>query len=157
MNDILKVQRAIKGDKDAFKELIKDNKTYLFKMAYLHTKYEEDAKDIFQETVMRAYRGIKKLKNPENFKTWITRILINTANSYLSTVGMVDLDENVDLKVENRYISKVDSEVKIDLYNAIDTLEEKYKNIIILRYYYDLKIDNIGEILEMNPNTVKHI
>ncbi|RDY28968.1 sigma-70 family RNA polymerase sigma factor [Romboutsia weinsteinii] len=155
MDDILKVQRAIKGDKEAFKELMKDNKQYLFKMAYLHTKYEEDAKDIFQESIMKAYKGIKNLKNPEYFKTWITRILINTANSYLLKVGMVDLDENVENHQNNRYVVENNSEVKIDLYNAIDTLEEKYKNAIILRYYYDLKIDEIAEILEANPNTIK--
>lgn len=149
MNDKLKVRKAIKGDKDAFRELIKENYKYLYKVAYMHTKYEEDAKDIVQETVYKAYKSIGKLKSPEYFKTWITRILINESNTFLSKIGMIDLEDKV------AYIKEEDSEIKVDMNNAIDLLEDKYKNAIILRYYYDLKVDDIAQILDLNPNTVK--
>ncbi|WP_304970186.1 sigma-70 family RNA polymerase sigma factor [Romboutsia ilealis] len=126
----------------------------LCKEAYMRCKYEEDVKEIVQETIYKAYRNISSLKEPQYFKTWLSRILINVANDYLRKKGMVDLelDEKAYIKevvVEDRV------EIKIDLYNAIDTLEDKYKDAIILRYINDLKIEDISKILDRPINTIK--
>ena len=120
----------------------------------MRCKYEEDVKEIVQETIYKAYRNISSLKEPQYFKTWLSRILINVANDYLRKKGMVDLelDEKAYIKevvVEDRV------EIKIDLYNAIDTLEDKYKDAIILRYINDLKIEDISKILDRPINTIK--
>ena len=60
---------------------------------------------------------------------------------------------------ENDYIKEVHRddkvEIKIDLYNAIDELEDKYKDVIILRYLEDLKVEEISQILERPVNTIK--
>ncbi len=64
----------------------------------------------------------------------------------------LELDEKAYIKevvVEDRV------EIKIDLYNAIDTLEDKYKDAIILRYINDLKIEDISKILDRPINTIK--
>ena len=154
MEDILLVKRAIKGDRDSFEELINIYFDRLYKEAYLRCKYEEDAKEIVQETVYKAYRNIKTLKEPQYFKTWISRILINVANDYLRKNGMIELSHD-----ENSYITKVHNDdnidVKIDLYNAIDELEDKYKDVIILKYIDDLKLEEISTILDRPVNTIK--
>lgn len=149
MKDIIKVKRAIRGEKEAFKELINEHYQYLYKIAYMHTKYEEDSKDIVQETVYKAYRSMKSLKDPSKFKTWITRILINESNTFLAKVGMIDLED------KEGYIKEDNKEIKIDMSKAIDLLEDKYKSVIILRYFYDLKVNDIAAQLDLNPNTVK--
>ncbi|MDO4925246.1 MAG: sigma-70 family RNA polymerase sigma factor [Turicibacter sp.] len=154
MEDILLVKRAIKGDRDSFEQLINIYFDRLYKEAYLRCKYEEDAKEIVQETIYKAYRNIKTLKEPQYFKTWISRILINVANDYLRKNGMIELTHD-----ENSYITKVHNDnnidVKIDLYNAIDELEDKYKDVIILKYIEDLKLEEISTILDRPVNTIK--
>lgn len=154
MEDILLVKRAINGDRDSFEELINIYFDRLYKEAYLRCKYEEDAKEIVQETIYKAYRNIKTLKEPQYFKTWISRILINVANDYLRKNGMIELTHD-----ENSYITKVHNDnnidVKIDLYNAIDELEDKYKDVIILKYIEDLKLEEISTILDRPVNTIK--
>ena len=97
---------------------------------------------------------IRSLKDPQYFKTWFSRILINVANDYLRNKGMVDLELD-----ETSYVKEVviedQIEIKIDLYNAIDELEDKYKDAVILRYIDDLKIEDISKILDRPVNTIK--
>lgn len=139
MEDILLVKRAIKGDREAFEDLINMYFDRLYKEAYLRCKHEEDAKEVVQETIYKAYKNIKGLKEPKYFKTWVSKILINVCNDYLRKNGMIDLEHD-----ENDYVKKVHNddevEIKIDLYNAMDELEDKYKDVIILRYIEDLKV-----------------
>lgn len=154
MEDILLVKRAIKGDRESFEKLIDMYFDRLYKEAYLRCKYEEDAKEIVQETIYKAYRNIHKLKEPQYFKTWLSRILINVANDYIRKNGMIELNHS-----ENDFVSEVHKddniEIKIDLYNAIDELEDKYKDAIILRYIEDLKVEEISTILDRPVNTIK--
>lgn len=154
MEDILLVKRAIKGSREAFEDLINMYFDRLYKEAYLRCKHEEDAKEIVQETIYKAYRNIKSLKEPKYFKTWLSKILINVSNDYMRKNGMIELEHD-----ENGYVKKVHNhdqiEIKIDLYNALDELEDKYKDVIILRYIEDLKIEDISQILERPVNTIK--
>ena len=154
MEEILLVKKAIKGDRNSFEELINIYFDRLYKEAYLRCKYEDDAKEIVQETIYKAYKSINTLKEPKYFKTWISKILINVANDYLRKNGMIDLNHK-----EDDYICEIHNdnnvEVKIDLYNAIDELEDKYKDAIILRYINDLKLEEISIILDRPVNTIK--
>lgn len=154
MEDVLLVKRAIKGDRQSFEKLMYIYFDRLCREAYIRCKYEEDVKEIVQETIYKAYRNIRSLKEPQYFKTWLSRILINVANDYLRNKGMVDLELD-----ETSYVKEVviedKIEIKIDLYNAIDELEDKYKDAVILRYIDDLKIEDISKILDRPVNTIK--
>lgn len=154
MEDILLVKKAIKGDREAFEYLINLYFDRLYKEAYLRCKHEEDAKEIVQETIYKAYKNVKSLKEAKYFKTWLSKILINVSNDYMSKNGMIDLEHD-----ENHYVKEIHNdnqvEIKIDLYNAMDELEDKYKDVIILRYVEDLKIEDISKILERPINTIK--
>mgnify|MGYP001125517999 FL=1 len=72
------VEKAVKGNREAFGELIMMHQEYLYKLAYMYTKNEQDALDAVQECAMRAMISMDKLRVPAYFRTWITRILINS-------------------------------------------------------------------------------
>ena len=154
MEEVFLVKRATKGDRQSFEKLMDIYFDRLCREAYIRCKYEEDVKEIVQETIYKAYRNIRSLKEPQYFKTWLSRILINVANEYLRNKGMVDLELD-----ETSYVKEVviedKIEIKIDLYNAIDELEDKYKDAVILRYIDDLKIEDISKILDRPVNTIK--
>ena len=76
------VKRAMRGNVEAYGVLIREQKEYLYRTAYLYSGNEEDALEIVQETVLRAFRSIRNLKDPAVFRTWITRILINVSKDY---------------------------------------------------------------------------
>lgn len=147
------VEKAIKGDKSSIEILINKHKEYLYKMAFLYLKDEHEAIEICQETVYKAIMNLDKLKSPEYFKTWITRILINNIkDSQRSKSRFVDTIDNIEL-IDDITYEKLEN--RIDLYNAIDILEEKYKTPIILQYFHDMEIKEIARILDCNENTVK--
>ena len=66
-----------KIDKAVFIELFHQREEVLYRIAYMYVKNEDDALDIVNEAVCKAYSSVKRLKEPKYFNTWITRILIN--------------------------------------------------------------------------------
>ena len=76
------VRRAMRGSVEAYGILIEKQKEYLYRMAYLYAGNEDAALEIVQETVLRAFRSIRKLREPGLFRSWITRILINVSKDY---------------------------------------------------------------------------
>jgi RNA polymerase sigma-70 factor, ECF subfamily len=148
-----KVKKAKRGNDKAFQELIEAEKEKLYRMAYLYVKNESDAIDIVHETIYKAYISIKKLKETNYFSTWLTRILINTALDFIKKNQRVIPVEGLDQYGKN--IERLHIEERMDLVDAIDQLEEKYKTVIILRYYNDLTIKEIAKILNYPEGTVK--
>lgn len=146
------ISKSQHGDDYAFEKLIYLYEKYLYKMAFLYVKNEQDALDIYQETVLKTYMNISKLKDPNSFKTWITKILINTANSKSKHFVKFKYDFDEDCITDYSYLK---IEEKLDLYDAIDILDEKYRTPIILQYFYNLTIQQISEITNTNENTTK--
>lgn len=151
-NEEYLITQSKKGDDYAFEKLIDIYEKYLYKMAFLYVKNTQDALDIYQETVLKAYINISKLKNHKSFKTWITKILINNVYSRSKYFTKFENSYEEDFIGDFSYIN---IEEKIDLYDAIDILEEKYRTAIILQYFYDLTVQQISEITNTNQNTVK--
>ncbi len=147
------VKKAIRGNEDAFETLIKQESEKLYKTAFLYVRNKEDALDVLQETVYKAFISIKQVKQPEFFSTWLTKILIRTAFDLLRKRKNVLMDESI----LNTYPveTKQDIEGRLDLLNAITTLNHNYQTVIILFYYHDLTIHEIAEIMEKPENTVK--
>ncbi|WP_102691561.1 sigma-70 family RNA polymerase sigma factor [Rummeliibacillus pycnus] len=152
-NDKL-VKKAIKGNKKAFEQLIKQHYEQIYRTAYLYVHDEEDALDVVQETTYQAYTSIHSLKQPEYFMTWLTRIIIRCAGQMLKRRSkIVPLTEEVlsDLS----FIDQSDQDETIHLLNAIGQLKENYRTAIILFYYYDYSINTISEVMEIPEGTVK--
>ncbi|USQ64045.1 sigma-70 family RNA polymerase sigma factor [Clostridium sp. 16K-1-R1] len=153
LNEIRLIKESMKGNKESFGILIKNNKEYLYKMAFLYVKDEQDALEVIHETVYRAFLNIEKLKKAKFFNTWITRILINVSIDFLKKKGKNEmLDESTPIRKEKCEIS---TEEKLDLYNAIDLLNDNYKTVIIMMYFNDMKIKDISKVMEIPENTVK--
>lgn len=73
----LDVRLAKKGNKEAFGRLIECNKVSMYRVAVSMLGSKEDIEDSIQNSIIKAYEGIIKLKKNEYFKTWLIRILIN--------------------------------------------------------------------------------
>lgn len=139
------LEKAIDGDKKAFKKLIIKNSEYIYKLAFIHTKYEEDAKNIMQRSVVYIYDNIHKLSKYDNFEKYIIRVTIKHINEYLEEMGMVEQDNN-DYIDDNGYI---------DIFKGIDLLDIHLKNVVVLIYFYNMSYKDVGDILNMNESTVK--
>lgn len=147
-------KKAIHGNMHAYGELIHLYQKDLYRIAYLHVKNEDTALDIVSDTVIKGYEKIHKLREPAYFKTWLIRVLLNTVHDYFRQnheTADLTLLENTPADTS----TKIDLEEKMDLYHAIDTLPEKYRSVIVLKYYDELKISEISNILSMPEGTIK--
>jgi RNA polymerase sigma-70 factor (TIGR02954 family) len=143
-------KKAIKGNDEAFLQLIQTYKVDLYKTALSFLRNEEEALEAIQEVTYRAYKGIRKLKEPSFFKTWLIRIMINYCNDQLKKQKRVVSNEEV---LDSIGVSENHSEM--ELRDAMLGLEDRSREILTLKYFHDLKIKDIAETMQCPEGTVK--
>lgn len=151
MNDEDLVNAAQSGDAEAFYKLILNCKDKLYNIAFCYLKTEQDTLESIQEVTYRAYVNINKLKEPKYFMTWITKILINYCiDEQKRKIKIVNIDDHKTSKA-NDY-NDMDN---LTLENAIDNLNPKYKEVIILKYIQDMTTNDISKVLGCPEGTIK--
>lgn len=143
--------------KNTFKEQIAEYaikyKENHYRLAYSYVKNADDALDIVQESIYKAISSVDSLKNPNHIKTWFYRIVVNTSLDFLRKHGKVSVVENEIL--ENLDAGTIDEYENFDLQRALENLPERYRTVVILRFFENLKLEEVAEILNENINTVK--
>lgn len=143
------VKKAMRGNPKAFGELIREERDYLYRVAYQYTRHESDALDAVQEGVLKAYTNIRSLREPQAFRSWLTRIVINTATTICRKRKLwEDLDTVRDLPGGSS------PEEYAELHAAIACLPEKYREVVRLKYFEDLTTRQIAERLGIAEGTV---
>lgn len=133
----------------AIEQLLLDNYETYYRLAYSYVRQEQDALDIVQESAYKAIKDCHKVKNPQYLSTWLYRIVINTALDLLRKRKREKLWDTVPEAVwEDRYGD-------VDLKYMLEQLDEKSRTVVILRYFEDMRLDEIANILNENLNTVK--
>ena len=129
--------------------ILTDNYEKYYRLAYSYMRNEDDALDVVQESAYRAISDCGKVKNKDYLSTWIYRIVVNTALDLLRKKKKETLTEELpEIPVEDQY-------QETELRTILNQLDHKSKTIIILRYFEDLKLEDIADILGDNLNTVK--
>ena len=137
--------------KDKLKLYVTNNIDKIYRLAFSYVKNQQDAEDIVNESIKKALYSINSLKNEYYMSTWLYRIVVNTANSYLKSKSkIIYLDE----QIEDSLIIE-DTHQDTDLYNLVMELEPKYRIVIILKFYEDMTFEQIANILNENVNTIK--
>ena len=157
MDELILMAQA--GDEDAFTKMILYIKDDLYKIAKTRIAKtrianETDIEDAIQETMIETYKSIKRLKDPNKFKKWVIKILINKCNRIYRRKYKTDIsiDEyNVETLKSNNII---DVENKLNFYDIIKILNYEERLIIILYYMEDYSVKEIKSILKMNENTI---
>jgi RNA polymerase sigma-70 factor (TIGR02954 family) len=144
------VKKAKKGSDEAFLELMNLHKNRLYRIAISYLTNDGDAIEAVQEVTFRAYRSIKKLKNPEYFSTWLIRIMLNYCHDESKKKKRTIPSQNLPEQVGTIYDSST-----FEVEEALAKLEEPYRQVITLKYIHDLKIKEIADILESPEGTVK--
>lgn len=133
---------------------IKENQEKFYRIALTYSKNEDAALDIVQEAIVKALNNINKLKKEEYVKTWFYRILINECLQHIKKSKRISIYEFLDIESQIEWNDDI-SINEIDMYKYIESLDSKLKTVIILRYFEDMKIEEIAKITKTNVNTVK--
>lgn len=129
-----------------------DNKDSFYRIAYSYTKNEEDALDVVQEAMYKALYSVENIKEVNYIKTWFYKILVRTSIDFIRKNRKYNNMTDIDLVDET---GEYDKYIDLDLRRALEELPIEYKSIIILRFFEDLKIEEVAIILDENVNTVK--
>jgi RNA polymerase sigma-70 factor, ECF subfamily len=160
------VARSIEGDADSFNQLVKRWERPIYALAYRVIGREEDARDVCQDTFLRAYRSLPGFKGQAKFSSWLYRIALNLCRDWIRRqrrARTVPMPEGVDLVelaseqgpvesiedlVARRQLSKVVAE-------AMEQLPEEQRTAIILKEYHGLTFQEIADLQGCPLSTVK--
>ena len=115
-----------------------------YRLAYSYVKNRDAALDVVQESIVKALAKSDTLRRPEYLKTWFYRILLNESmNHHRRAKRLVPLEDTLD------------PGERLDLYDAIERLDWKEQTVVRLRFFEDMKLEEIARVTNTNLNTVK--
>ena len=123
-----------------------------YRLAYSYLKNREEALDAVQTAVCRAWEQQDRLREPEAVRTWFYRILLNESmNHHRRAKRLVPLEDTL---LETPAPARDPGE-RLDLYDAIERLDWKEQTVVRLRFFEDMKLEEIARVTNTNLNTVK--
>jgi len=150
------VERARRGDHDAFAELAGTTITRLDAVARLILRDRELARDAVQETLVRAWRDLPGLRDPDRFDAWLHRLTVNACLDLTRRrrrrVSEVELEPilSVGLPDETDILALRDQ-----LDRALARLEPEQRAVVVLRYWLDLPLPAAADALGIPLGTAK--
>lgn len=152
MEELQLVERARAGDGRAFAALVRMHERSLYATAYAITRSGWDASDAAQEAFAEAYDKLGTLRDPLRFKAWLTRILVNKCNAGLRRRKREVVTDRLPEPDAFTYVGR---EQGIDLMNAVQGLDDEFRQVVALRYFRDMRIDEIAAVMDCPAGTVK--
>jgi len=166
------IREVLAGNLNAFDEIVYLHREQVFSIPWNLTHDMEDALDITQEVFLRAYRALRSFRGNARFSTWLHRIALNTAMDYLRResrlwhrrVTSTDPERADDAVFDHLEQGKVSAEQATILQRkerqkrvlvAINQLSARQKQVVLLRYYHDLTLPEIAQVMKCSEGTVK--
>jgi RNA polymerase sigma-70 factor (ECF subfamily) len=160
------VAKTIGGDADSFNELIHRWERPIYALAYRQIGREEDARDVCQDTFLRAYRALNGFRGQAKFSSWLYRIALNLCRDWMRRerrTPVVQAPEDMDLMdlaaAREPSESLEDRVGRHDLTRAVERamalLPEEQRTAIVLKEYQGLTFQEIADLLGCPLSTVK--
>jgi RNA polymerase sigma-70 factor (ECF subfamily) len=162
MDDTALVEAFRAGDEQGFVEIVDRYKTRLMRLAQSVVHNEDDAFDVLQEALIKAYRGLESFRGTSAVYTWLYRIVMNQAIDFVRRRPSVPIESTSDMLRElpdTRGMAEPDkealnSELRETIFAAIDELPRKHREVILLREVEGLSYKEIAEVVGCNEGTV---
>lgn len=162
------VERAKKGDQDAFEQLVLDNQNRVYSLALRLVNNREEAEDLAQEAFVKAWQGLRSFQGESSFATWVYRLTTNLCIDWLrkqrrreGVAPSVSLDDEESGWAEpadrdsDPHLLLEKSERGRALARGLDKLPDWQRRALVLRELSGLSYQEIGEALEVDLGTVK--
>jgi RNA polymerase sigma-70 factor (ECF subfamily) len=160
------VAKSRSGDTESFNQLVRRWERPIFALAYRTLGREEDARDVTQETFLRAFRALPGFKGDAKFSSWLYRIALNLCRDWMRKerrTPVVAMPEGVELEqiMAERYdaVSVEDLAARAELSRGVAAAMEKLpveqRTSIILKEYHGLTFQEIADLMHCPLSTVK--
>ena len=160
------VARSIGGDLDSFNQLVLRWERPIYALAYRVIGREEDARDVCQETFLRAFRALGGFKGQAKFSSWLYRITLNLCRDWIrrerrqplaQTPEGIDLVELAGEAEDTESVEELVArkEIGAAVAKAMALLPEEQRTAIVLKEYHGLTFQEIADMLDCPLSTVK--
>ena len=156
------VAECIAGNEAAIEALVRQYEVTVFRLAFAIVGDDLEAHEITQETFIASLRSLNKYQERQSFKAWLFTIALNLSRSYLrkrkflekireSATALFRVENQKQLLPEERIIQ---TEKEAAIWNELNKLDEHHRVVVILRYFHELSIAEISEILSVKEGTI---
>lgn len=156
------ISECIAGNEDAIEMLVREYETSVFRLALSIVGDQAEAHEITQETFIAVLRSLQYYQEKKSFKGWLYAIALNQSRRYLRKKRILErlqttlnnvfrIDSQKQALPEEAIIA---NEKEAAIWSELNKLDEKHRIVIILRYFHELSITEISEILSVNEGTV---
>lgn len=157
------ISRVLKGEQNAYAELVNRYQAYVFTLVLRMVKSREDAEEVAQDVFIKAYRSLADFRGESKFSTWLYTIANTTSITFLrkKKLDVHSLDnekvfEVADSKDSGLRANLVEQKSRVNMVNeAIAMLSPDDAEIITLFYKAEQNLEEISRILRLETNTVK--
>jgi RNA polymerase sigma-70 factor, ECF subfamily len=159
------LDRVRAGDIDAVQSLFEEHRTRIYRVCLLYTDSADDAKDVLQETFLRAYKSVRRFRGDSSFTTWLTRIAINIClnlkrDRRTSETLESDKLDSMQYELPHGHLGDPEEALNVrELRERIMALVEKLppreRMAFILKHFEHLKIREISQAMQISEGTVK--
>jgi RNA polymerase sigma-70 factor (ECF subfamily) len=143
------LKKIKKQDMTAVIEWFDTRKSKFYKIGWAYLKSHHDVEDVFHNTIIKVNEKIGQLKEDKYFESWVTTIFINECRSIYRKRKQKEMTSPLDTVDSNPF------ETRLEVLAELDQLDEKYKEMIILKYLKGYSQEEISLILKLPVGTVK--
>ncbi|HLO18705.1 MAG TPA: RNA polymerase sigma factor [Anaerolineales bacterium] len=156
------ISECIAENEDAIEMLVRQYETGVFRLALSIVGDQAEANEITQETFISALRFLPSYQEQKSFKAWLYTIALNRSRSYLrkrkiierlrtTLTAIFQVEKQKQISPEE---AAIQGEKEVAIWNSLNQLDERYRTIVVLRYFHELSIAEISEILSINEGTI---
>lgn len=157
------IRMAIAGNAEAFREIVSQNQSFLYAVAYRFLGKAEDAEDVVQESFIRMWRNLSKYRAEVKLSTWLYKIVVNLCLDMLKSAHRKQQKRSIDLIVKGELSVAnyaADHEVHASEFHALiqeaaSELTPRQKAVFVLRDLEGLQVEEVCDILSMSASNVK--
>jgi RNA polymerase sigma-70 factor, ECF subfamily len=156
------IPQCLAGDEAAIEFLVREHEAGVFRLALSIVGEAAEASEITQETFLAALRSLRSYEERRSFRAWLYTIALNLSRSHLrkrkvlerlraALTGVFQVEQDVQASPEDEVIL---SEKEAALWHALSRLDERHRIVVVLRYFHELPVAEISEILSVNEGTI---
>jgi RNA polymerase sigma-70 factor, ECF subfamily len=152
------ILKAREGDGPAFARLVSRYDRWVLGLALDMVGNAEDARDVFQEAMLAAYRGLRKFRMESEFSTWLYRIAVNRAITFRNQRRRRVSPEANEVEMSDGFGPErnlLDAELRGQLDRALEELSEKERTAFVLCHRQGVKIGRAAEMMNCSAGAVK--
>lgn len=162
------IKQALEGDQKAYRTLFEAHKQAIFHIIVKIVRNEEEAQDLVQETFIKAFGSLKSYNSNFRFTTWLYKIAANSSIDFIRKKKLQTYSIDQPLNTRNGQVSielpdlsfhperdLTAKQKRLSISEAIDSLPEKYRQVIVMRHQEDKSYEQIAAILHVPVGTVK--